>query len=124
MTPLSESSGPCAAAGSGPSAPDQAAASHTAAAWADRVGLAARAREHPKLILTGLGGYIAWAWDEADPARRDLDLCQTLNRWRGAPAATAAKAAAAVAKGPYIKAESRKATSPAYQTVEVDSDSL
>jgi 2-polyprenyl-6-methoxyphenol hydroxylase-like FAD-dependent oxidoreductase len=58
----------------------------TAAAWAGRIEVAARRREHPRLILVRPDGYIAWASDEADPARRDASLREALTRWCGAPA--------------------------------------
>jgi hypothetical protein len=61
-------------------------ASTAAAAWADRIEVAARRREHPQLILVRPDGYIAWASDEADPARRDASLREALTRWCGAPA--------------------------------------
>jgi hypothetical protein len=61
-------------------------AATAAAAWADRIEVAARRREHPQLILVRPDGYIAWASDEADPARRDASLREALTRWCGAPA--------------------------------------
>lgn len=61
-------------------------AATAAAAWADRIEVAARRREHPRLILVRPDGYIAWASDEAGPARRDASLREALTRWCGAPA--------------------------------------
>jgi hypothetical protein len=63
-------------------AADQAGES---AAWAERIEVAARTREHPRLILVRPDGYIAWASDEADPDRRDDGLRRALNRYCGAP---------------------------------------
>jgi 2-polyprenyl-6-methoxyphenol hydroxylase-like FAD-dependent oxidoreductase len=56
-----------------------------AAPWAERIEVAARTREHPRLILVRPDGYIAWASDEADPDRRDDGLRQALTRYCGAP---------------------------------------
>jgi hypothetical protein len=61
-------------------------ASTAAAAWADRIEVAARRREHPQLILVRPDGYTAWASDEAGPVRRDASLREALTRWCGAPA--------------------------------------
>jgi len=57
-----------------------------ATAWAERIDVAARTREHPRLILVRPDGYIAWASDEADPDRRDDGLRRALTRYCGAPA--------------------------------------
>jgi 2-polyprenyl-6-methoxyphenol hydroxylase-like FAD-dependent oxidoreductase len=59
-------------------------AATAAVAWADRIEVAARRREHPRLILVRPDGYIAWASDEAGPARRDASLREALTRWCGA----------------------------------------
>jgi hypothetical protein len=42
------------------------------------------------MILVRPDGYITWATDDQDPARRDADLRQALIRWCGAPAGQAA----------------------------------
>jgi hypothetical protein len=42
------------------------------------------------MILVRPDGYIAWATDEQDPARRDAALGHALTRWCGAPAGQAA----------------------------------
>jgi 2-polyprenyl-6-methoxyphenol hydroxylase-like FAD-dependent oxidoreductase len=54
--------------------------------WAGRVEVAARTRPRPRLILVRPDGYVAWATDQADAARRDLELRETLTRWCGTPA--------------------------------------
>jgi 2-polyprenyl-6-methoxyphenol hydroxylase-like FAD-dependent oxidoreductase len=54
--------------------------------WVGRVEVAARTRPHPRLILVRPDGYVAWATDQADAARRDVDLRQALTRWCGTPA--------------------------------------
>jgi hypothetical protein len=48
--------------------------------------VAARTRPHPRLILVRPDGYVAWATDQADTARRDVELHQALTRWCGTPA--------------------------------------
>jgi hypothetical protein len=68
-------------------------AATAAAAWADRVEVAARRRERPRLILVRPDSYIAWASDEASPARRDASLREALTRWCGAPAGLAVASA-------------------------------
>ena len=43
-----------------------------------------------RMTLVRPDGYIAWATDDQDPARRDAALRQALTQWCGAPASQAA----------------------------------
>ncbi len=55
-----------------------------------RVVVAARTRQHPRLILVRPDGYIAWATDEPDDEERALQVRAALTRWCGAPSLAAA----------------------------------
>jgi hypothetical protein len=70
-----------------------------ASPWAGRVGTAVRTRTRPRLILVRPDGYVAWACDHTDPARREGELRAALARWCGAPAARPAPATARGAEG-------------------------
>jgi 2-polyprenyl-6-methoxyphenol hydroxylase-like FAD-dependent oxidoreductase len=63
-----------------------------ASSWAGRVDAAVRTRTQPRLILVRPDGYIAWACDHADPARREAELRAALAWWCGAPATRSATA--------------------------------
>jgi 2-polyprenyl-6-methoxyphenol hydroxylase-like FAD-dependent oxidoreductase len=60
------------------------------ARWPGRVQLEVPGPLPARMILVRPDGYIAWATDDQDPARRDADLRQALIRWFGAPAGQAA----------------------------------
>jgi 2-polyprenyl-6-methoxyphenol hydroxylase-like FAD-dependent oxidoreductase len=55
--------------------------------WADRIRLAERTRQHPRLILVRPDGYIAWASDEPGADQRDRQLRAALTSWCGDAAA-------------------------------------
>ena len=55
--------------------------------WADRIRLAERTRQQPRLILVRPDGYIAWASDEPDDEERDRELHAALTWWCGDAAA-------------------------------------
>jgi 2-polyprenyl-6-methoxyphenol hydroxylase-like FAD-dependent oxidoreductase len=71
----------------------QAGEARAAEPWAGRVDTAVRTGTRPRLILVRPDGYIAWACDQQDPARRDRELRQALARWCGQPADLAARPA-------------------------------
>jgi 2-polyprenyl-6-methoxyphenol hydroxylase-like FAD-dependent oxidoreductase len=60
------------------------------AMWPGRVQLEAPGPTPARTILVRPDGYVAWASDEQDPARRDAALRRALTRWCGAAAGQAA----------------------------------
>ena len=54
--------------------------------WPGRVRLEVPGPVLSRMILVRPDGYIAWATDDQDPARRDAALHRALTQWCGAPA--------------------------------------